>query len=158
LVKSSGGLTILNGGTATIRNAKLTSSDDDSIGGDTGNAAGWSGIDAKIGSTLSIDSSLLKNASVAIQSNGYADVSATGSTFNGNAWDIMTTYKDLPGNSAVDAHGSSVHPPLVSVHEHVCSTPPGVEPVIVFAITIYDVEYGPEDGTCPPLWVESKPH
>ena len=113
ILKNSGAISVSNGGTATIDGATLTALGDDSVAGDSNGESGsesWPGINAALGSTVAITGSDLKHADIGIETNQYADVSANGSTFTANSWDISTGYKDSPGGSAVDAHGPTSTP------------------------------------------------
>ncbi len=172
VLKNSGdaSLTVSKGGTLKATDATFTSYGDDSVEGDSDGDDGpgtWSGIDAELGSTVTISGSLLKNASIAIDANSgwetsttpYADVTVTGSTFEGNGFDIENGYKDWPLiGKPVTVIGSAVNPALVSFHWHTCVPPPTDPPLPTVEIKIWDVEWGVPDDTCPPDYTERKNH
>ena len=175
VVKSADSLTIRTGGTLTANGATFTSIDDDAVGGDSNGdgdtgPGSWNGIDAERGSTVTIKNSTIKYASIAVRANAagstaeYATVSLNGSHFVDNGFDIWNGPKDLKLDDvvvgkAVDAKDSNARPTAVSSHTHTCVPPPSDPPLPPETIVIWDVDIdGFNDGECPPLYTEEKPH
>ncbi|HEU0101932.1 MAG TPA: hypothetical protein VFR07_06380, partial [Mycobacteriales bacterium] len=164
LLKNAGDVRVLAGGTLTATGARVTAVGDDSVGGNSdgdNGSSSWPGFDVLSGAAATISGSTFTRAAVALDVNGDwftaggdADVSATGSQFSENAFDIANGPKDEVG--AVDAGGSFAL--LISTHEHGCTRPAPNQDF--YTRTLVDVEGTgrQDDPPCKPGYVESDSH